>query len=398
MEIGIVGKPNVGKSTFFNALTLLDVPMAPYPFTTVTPNRGVAAIRAPCPHVEKGTACTPGNAKCVDGTRWVPVNLVDVPGLVPGAHAGKGLGHKFLDDLRAADGFIQVVDLSGATDEEGRLAEPGSHDPAEEVTWLEDELVAWVAEILSRDFLRHARGTELDGKKVEDFLAERLTGLSISPNVIAAVLRGSSVEREHPARWKEEDRSQLARQLLEVSKPRLITANKCDRVSKEKAVALAEEIAPIPSVPTAADAELTLRRASRSGLLEYHPGDATFRVPEPTRLSPPQQKALEGIRSILTAWGSTGVQQALEQMVYSRLGMIVVYPVEDETHWTDSKGRVLPDAFLVPANTPVRAVAYRVHSDLGEHFVRAIDGRTHRAMAADHPLGPNSVVRIVAKK
>ena len=398
MEIGIVGKPNVGKSTFFNALTLLDVPMAPYPFTTVTPNRGVAAIRAPCPHTEKGIACTPGNAKCVDGTRWVPVNLVDVPGLVPGAHVGRGLGHKFLDDLRAADGFVQVVDLSGSTDDEGRLAEHGSHDPGAEVRWLEDELVAWVAEILGRDFARHARGTEIEGAKVEDFLAERLTGLSIPPAAIATALRGSPMERAHPTRWTEEDRLRLARSLLEAAKPRLVAANKCDRASVPEAEALAGEIAPIPSVPTSADAELTLRRASRAGLVEYRPGDPTFQVKDPARLSAPQTKALDGIRAIVSAWGSTGVQQALESMVYSRLGMIVVYPVEDETHWTDGQGRVLPDAFLVPANTPARAVAYRVHTDLGEHFIRAIDGRTHRAMAADHPLGPNTVVRIVARK
>ena len=398
MDVGVVGKPNVGKSTFFNALTLLDVPMAPYPFTTIAPNRGVGAIRAPCPHVEKGTPCTPGNAKCVDGTRWVPVNLVDVPGLVPGAHLGKGLGLRFLDDLRAADGFVQVVDLSGSTDEEGRIVAHGSSDPAKEVGWLEEEMVDWVAEILGRDFLRHARGSELEGTKAEDFLAQRLTGLSIPPAAIASALRDSPLDRGHLSAWTDAERARLARRLLETSKPRLVAANKCDRATQDEAAALARSIEPIPVVPTAADAELTLRRAARAGLVEYRPGDSAFTVRDPDRLSAPQAKALDGIRGVLAAWGSTGVQQSLEEMVYTRLGMIVVYPVEDETHWTDSKGRVLPDAFLVPANTPARAVAYRVHTELGEHFIRAIDGRTHRALAADHPLEPNAVVRIVARR
>ncbi len=398
MEVGVVGKPNVGKSTFFNALTLLDAPMAPYPFTTTVPNRGVGAVRAKCPHVEKGTPCTPGNAKCVGGVRWIPVNLVDVPGLVPGAHAGKGLGHQFLDDLRAADGFVQVVDLSGATDAEGRPVPAGSHDPSAEVEWLEEELVAWVAEILSRDFARHARSTELDGKKVEEFLGQRLTGLSISPAAISAALRTVPVDRQHPARWSEPERLALARELLRVAKPRLVAANKCDRSTPEAARALAERVGAIPTVPASAEAELTLRRAARAGLVEYAPGDPAFTVRDPGRLSPGQNKALDEIRQILTHWGTTGVQAALEAMVFDRLHQIVVYPVEDENHWTDSRGRVLPDALLVPAGTPASEVAFRVHTDLGRNFVRAIDGRTHRALAADHPVEPNSVIRIVARK
>jgi ribosome-binding ATPase len=398
VEVGIVGKPNVGKSTFFNALTLLDAPMAPYPFTTTVPNRGVGAVRAPCPHVELKVPCTPGNAKCVNGVRWIPVNLIDVPGLVPGAHEGKGLGHQFLDDLRAADGFVQVVDLSGATDAEGQVVPVGTHDPSEEVLWLEEELVAWIAEILSRDFLRHARSTELDGKKVEEFLAQRLTGLSISPFAISAALRTVPVDRLHPARWSETDRVALARELLTVAKPRLVAANKCDRSTPAAAATLTEKAAPVPCVPSSAEAELTLRRAARGGLVDYAPGDPKFAVRDPSRLSVGQQKALEDIRAIVSHWGSTGVQSALESMVFERLHQIVVYPVEDETHWTDSRGRVLPDALLVPAGTPASEVAFRVHTDLGKNFIRAIDGRTHRALAADHPVEPNSVIRIVARK
>lgn len=398
MEIGVVGKPNVGKSTYFNALTLLDAPMAPYPFTTLAPNRGLGAVRAPCPHTEKGVPCTPGNAKCVAGTRWIPVSLVDVPGLVPGAHEGKGLGHQFLDDLRPANGFVQVVDLTGATDAEGRLVPPGSHDPAQEVEWLEEELVAWIAEILGRDFHRLSRSVDLEGKKIEEFLQERLTGLSIGMAGITAALRAVPVDRLHPGRWTEAERTDLARSLLRASKPRVVAANKCDRATRDQADALSGRVDPIPVVPTASDAELTLRRAGRAGLVEYRPGDPTFTVPDPARLSAGQQRALEEIRHVFAAWESTGVQQSLEAIVYGRLGMIVVYPVEDETHWTDSRGRVLPDAFLVPADTPARAVAYRVHTDLGENFVRAIDGRNHRAIAADHALAPNAVVRIVARK
>jgi ribosome-binding ATPase len=398
MEIGVVGKPNVGKSTLFNALTLLDAQMAPYPFTTIKPNRGVGAIRTPCPHTVLGHPCTPGNAACQDGTRWIPVNLIDVPGLVPGAHEGKGLGHQFLDQLRAADGFLQVVDASGGTTAEGVLAPVGSQDPAEEVAWLEDELVEWITGILGRDFDRAARSVELEGAKLEEFMMKRLTGLSIPPAAIAAALRHASLDREHPSAWTTEQRVGLARELLRSAKPRLIAANKADRATPESVASLRERIDPEPCVPTLAEAELTLRRAHRAGLLSYSPGDPKFEVTQPERLNAAQRAALTEIAQMMDRWGSTGVQLALESLVFERLQRVVVFPVEDEVHWTDSKGRVLPDAFLVPAGLPVRDVAFRVHTELGENFIRAIDGRTHRVLGADHPVENGSVLRIVAKR
>ncbi len=394
----MVGKPNVGKSTLFNALTLLDAAIAPYPFTTLKPNRGVGAVRVRCPHMEKGRPCDPGNARCTEGTRWVPVSLVDVPGLVPGAHHGKGLGYQFLDDLRAADGFIQVIDASGGTSPEGELAPPGSYDPTTEVAWLEEELVRWVASILTRDFDRHVKTVELEGGKVEEFLAQRLTGLAIPPPAITTALRQVGLDRAHPSHWSTDDRLRLARALLRTAKPRLVAANKSDRLAPAVPKEIAEKLRPLPCVPTSAESELVLRRAARAGLVQYTPGSSSFVRGDPAKLNEAQRHALDRVEDHLHRYGSTGVQSALEEMVFVQLQRIVVFPVEDETHWTDSKGRLLPDAYLLPTGTVARQMAYRVHTDLGEGFVRAIDGRTHRALGADHPLENGAVIRIVSHR
>src|SRR5688500_15055948 len=99
MKVGLVGKPNVGKSTLFAAATLAEAAIGNYPFTTIEPNVGVGHVRVPDPGAELGVASTPRTGKVVGATRLVPVELVDVAGLVPGAHQGRGLGHKVRSDL-----------------------------------------------------------------------------------------------------------------------------------------------------------------------------------------------------------------------------------------------------------------------------------------------------------
>lgn len=86
--------------------------------------------------------CRPNYGGCIEGRRSVPIELLDVAGLVPGAHQGRGLGNKFLDDLRHADALIHVVDVSGTTDAEGKATR--GYDPSQDIEWLHSEIVRWV--------------------------------------------------------------------------------------------------------------------------------------------------------------------------------------------------------------------------------------------------------------
>jgi ribosome-binding ATPase len=386
VKIGLVGKPNVGKSTFFKAATLKDVAIADYPFTTIEPNVGVAYVRAKCPHIELGVQCKPNHGECRDGTRFVPVDLVDVAGLVPGAHEGRGLGNKFLDDLRRADALIHVVDASGSSDAEGRPVGPGSRDPLEDVRFLEDEFTWWIDGILAKDWDRIFKRVQVSGEKLETLVHEKLTFLGLSEKMVAAAIREGGL-----------DHHQLAASVRRLSKPILVAFNKSDKVPKERIAELGGRLGDATWQSTAADAEIALRAAAKAGLIRYEPGAASFELVDPAKLSAKQRQALDYIRDhVLAPHGTTGVMPALERAVYDLLKLIVVYPVEDEAHYTDKKGNVLPDAHLVPQGLTAKDLAFRVHTQLGENFVRAIDGRTRRVIGADHALQNGDVVRIVA--
>lgn len=397
VKIGLVGKPNVGKSTFFKAATLKDVAIADYPFTTIEPNLGVAHVRTKCACRDFNTQCTPLHGSCLDGTRFVPIELVDVAGLVRGAHQGRGLGNQFLDNLRQADAFLHVLDASGATNEEGQSVPAGTHDPAADVAFLEEEIDWWVVGILGKDWHRLSKRVETAGDKVDALLKQQLTGLGVTDAHLHLALRQAPVDPAHPAQWGEPGLLAFAQTLRTVAKPSLLVLNKSDRTPPEQMQGLQTRLSGRSSIPTGADAEVALRGAAKAGLIDYAPGGADYQVKEAARLSPRQSQALDFIRDhVLRPYGSSGVLQALEQAVFELLKLIVVFPVEDDHRLTDKSGNILPDAHLVPQGSTAKDLAFRVHTDLGEHFIRAIDVRHRRTVGADHPLQHGDVVRIVA--
>ncbi len=395
MQIGIVGKPNVGKSTFFGAATMAPVEIANYPFTTIEPNKGVAYVRAPCPCKELGITCTPHNSLCVDGTRMVPVELLDVAGLVPDAWQGKGLGNKFLDDLRQADALINVIDISGSTDIEGNSVDVGSHDPTEDVLFLRTEIECWMREIIKNGFTKIARQARMTGSKPETILAERLQGLKVSETQIKEALREVPLP-DDPLKWDDEILLKLCSAIHERSKPMIVAMNKADIAPAENFKRI-EEINP-HCVPTMAETELALKKAGASGLVEYTPGNPGFAIKDDAKVSEGQRKALDYMNENMGKFGGTGVQRCIEDAAYDMLDLICVYPVEDETKFTDHFGRVLPDAFLVPKGSTAKDLAYRIHTDLGDKFIRAVNARTKRTVGADYELQDGDIIRIVANK
>ena len=396
--LGIVGKPNTGKSTFFCAATLAPAEIANYPFTTIKPNRGIGYVRTPCVHEEFNVKDNPLNSICLDGVRLIPVEFIDCAGLVPDAWQGRGLGNQFLDEIRKADALIHVIDASGGTDCEGRLCKPGEHDPLEDVKFLEHEITMWMTSILKRDWPKIARTVESELSDLYAMLEERLSGLAIKRSHIFEAIRKAGLNADKPTGWSEEDFLRFVDTLRQIAKPMLIVANKIDIPAAEENLERLKKLNYVV-VPCCSEAELALRRAAEKQLIDYRPGDCNFKIAKPEKLTEGQIRALETIKEkILLKLGSTGVQEAINMAYFKLLNMITVYPVEDLEHLADHEGRVLPDAYLVPYGTTARQLAYIIHTELGESFIYAVEARERKRVGEDYILKDRDVISIVSAK
>jgi ribosome-binding ATPase len=394
MLIGLVGKPSAGKSTFFKAATLADIPVAAYPFTTIKPNHGVGYIKTECIDKELNTQCNPSHGYCINHQRFVPVELMDVAGLVPGASEGKGLGNQFLDDLRQADAFIQIVDVSGTTNIEGKPVPEGNHNPIEDVKFLGDELDKWYYNILIKAWKSFAKKAEYENQKFSEAVTKQFSGLKVKEDQVKTVLLKLNLP-ERSSSWTDQQLMAFASELRHESKPMIIAANKIDLPnSKKNYEKLKEEFPNIIIIPCSADSELALREATKAELIEYIPGEEAFDVKG--EINEKQEQALKNIKeNILDVYKSTGVQEVLNKTVFNLLKYIAIFPAGSKLK--DSKGNILPDCFLLPEGSTALDFAYFLHTDIGDGFIKAIDARTKRALGKDYELKNRDALEIVTK-
>ncbi len=385
ITLALAGKPNCGKSTFFKAATMANAEIANYPFTTINPNFGVAYVRTKC--ACKGLKLRCG--KCVDGNRFVPVNMIDVAGLVPDAHKGKGLGNQFLDHLRQADAILHIVDASGGTDSEGNPVGVGNHDPSDDIKFLGFEMTMWVYGILDKHWAKLYRQAQVKGFSIQDGVAEIFTGFGITPEDVRDLEIALKIELVHA---KMEDLVPFCAEIVKISKPMLVVGNKFDETLEALISKLAEKKVAFAS----AASELALRNAAAANIIKYLPGDPGFTIGNEGALSAAQKAGLAKIDEVMKQNNGTGVQQAINRAVFELLDRIVVYPVEDENHYCNKQGEVLPDAFLMKKGSNPHDLAYQVHTDIGKGFLYAIDARTKMRIKESHALKDGDIIKIVS--
>ena len=398
MLTGIVGKPSCGKSTFFKAQTLANVEIANYPFTTIKPNHGTGYVRIECVDKDFSTKCNPRFGYCIDGRRFVPVELIDVAGLVPGAHEGKGMGNQFLDDLNQADVLVHIIDVSGSTNEKGESVSALSYDPANDIRFLEHELDMWYLRLIEKGWERFARTVNQEKPELNKAIAKQLSSLRVTEKLMEKVIQKFNLGPDI-MKWDRNMLIKIAAELRKATKPMVIACNKADvKGALENFERLKAEFPHQLLVPCSAEAELALREAAKHELIRYLPGDNDFEILKQDKLSEKQKNALSFIKTeILQKYGSTGVQKVLDIAVFELLKYIVAYPVATNK-LTDKDGNILPDCFLVPKDTTALGFAFKVHTDIGNNFIKAVDQKTKLVVGKEHKLENRNVIEIVTSK
>jgi hypothetical protein len=388
MLIGIVGKPNCGKSTFFKAATQAETEIGNYPFVTIKPNHGMGYVKIKDVANEFDKTANPREGFILDNYRFVPVELLDVAGIVPGAHEGKGMGNQFLDDLNQANALIHVIDISGSTNEKGEAVDALSYNPSEDIRFLEFEFDMWYLRIMKKGWEKFSRS--LVNKEIHKEIAKQLSGLRVTENMVKESIKDFS---KTPREWTDQELKKLATRLRILSKPIIIAANKIDVPGAEENLKrIKEEFPDYKIISCSAESELALKEAAKHELIDYIPGEKTFT--KKGELNEKQDSALEFIKqNVLTKDDGTGIQKILNKVTFNILDYIAIHP-GGANKLEDSDGNVLPDCFLLPNGSTALDFAYRLHTDFGKNFIKAIDVKTKKIVGKDHKLKNLDILEI----
>ena len=399
IKIGLIGKTNTGKTTFFNSATLDTAEISNYPFTTKQPNIGNANAITLCVHKEFRVQDSPKNSRCIDGWRFIPVDLVDLPGLIKGAWEGKGLGNQFLSVAAQSDALLHIVDASGSIDASGKIAEPGTGDPVADIGDIEEELVMWYLKLLEGNHDKISRAVN-SGIDTINAITDVFRGIGVREVHVRFALENNKLCGMRFDDFDPQRRKDFCWSLRDVSKPTLIVANKVDLPSaSENFRRIREQYKDMIVVPSSADAELTLRRAESRGLIYYIAGDERFEIKDQAGLNDKQKWALNFIRKdILGEYMRTGVQFAINVAVFKLLGMNAVYPVADAGRLSDKYGNILPDVYLMKAGSTVEDLARDIHSELAKGLLYALDIRDGLRLPTNYQLKDRDVVSIISTK
>lgn len=398
LTIGIIGKTNAGKTTLFNAATLLNAEISNFPFTTKKPNIGTAYVSDICVHKELGVKDNPRNSVCIDGWRYASIRLIDIPGLIKDAWTGRGLGNQFLSAMGQADALIHVVDASGSIDAEGQITQPGSGNPVQDAIDIESELHKWIADIVERNHESIAHQTS--SLPLEEAMAQNLSALKVKPQHVKQALIQSDLNKKNFSSWNINQTLKFSANLLPIIKPTIIVANKMDILTSEKYFeTLTSYYGQKLVAACSAKSELILRKAQKAGLVEYAPGQEIFKIVHQAKLNANQNAALNYIQKrVLNRYFNTGIQQALNIVIFKLLKTNMIYPVSDEHHYSDHNKNVLPDVYLMPQGSTPVDLAKQVHTRLAQNYLLAIDAKTGIRLPKEHILNHKDVIKIVTRK
>ena len=397
IKIGLIGKTNTGKTTFFNSSTLSAGEISTYPFTTKKSSTSIGYAITLCVHPEFNVIDNPNNSKCKDGWRYIPIELIDLPGLLKDSWKGKGLGNQFLSIASQSDALLHVVDASGSIDSSGRIAEVGSGDPVSDFADIEEELNMWYQKIFegNRDKLKKIAESDNDQTNA---LTQLYQGMGVKKSHVKEALRITQLEEKIIENYDIKDSKKFSTELRRISKPTLIVANKIDvKGASKNFQRLRERYNDMIVIPASADSELSLRRAEQSELIKYSPGSEQFDILRTNDLNQKQRDALDFIKSdIMGEYMRTGVQFAINVTVFKLLKMNSIYPVTIPEKLSDKKGRVLPDLILLKDGSTIVDLAKEIHSDLTKGLLYAKDLRYNLRVPTNYQLRDRDVISLVS--